>query len=107
MSKSISGELEEIQHKFTNDVANAFGDWHNGKRDYTQLQTSIEHAEAEDSLLILSLIERERVAARIDELNRFVADLNSQDPFIPLEGTPQQYVEGKYYDRLAQLKDKS
>jgi hypothetical protein len=51
-------------------------------------------------------VEQERQLARIDELESFVAELDEQDPFIPLDGTPRDYVYGKFYSRTHELRTK-
>jgi hypothetical protein len=54
---------------------------------------------------IKDLIASEVDKARIDELNHFLVELDKQDPYIPLDGTPRQYVYTKYQDRIAELKE--
>jgi len=41
--------------------------------------------------------------ARIEELKTFVGILNDIDPYQPLDGTPRDYVNGKFNDRIEQL----
>lgn len=41
--------------------------------------------------------------ARMKELVEFVAMLDEQDPYTPLDGTPSQYVNSKLQERLLTL----
>lgn len=52
---------------------------------------------------VASLLETERLRAAIEELKRFVDELNKQSPYDPLPGTPREYVESKMSERQASL----
>lgn len=53
---------------------------------------------------ILDLINQQTQAARIDELQHFVAELDTQSPYEPLPGTPREYVHSTMAVRIAELR---
>lgn len=56
---------------------------------------------------ILELVKKRVREARIDELESLVFELDEQDPYTPLDGSPRQYVHGKVYKRIATLQQEA
>jgi len=99
----LSNELDEILVLFSKRLAVVQGE-HNANLTLSTVQKHAEEAQEEAKAALLQLLEDSSNRARVDELNRFVNELGSISPFVALPGTPREYVESKWRNRVDELK---
>lgn len=94
-------EIDDTLHKMVLDILDV-ANVAQVRGQYKKSMIEINKAQETAHQQIESLIRKTCIA----ELKDFVIELNEQNPYIPLDGTPRQYVEGKLYKRIKELERK-